>query len=148
MNFLDILRLLNPQHVRLLMRLIQDYIFFGVVGAIGFLVDVAVLYLLIGSIGLFYGRAVSFLAAVVVTWLLNRKLTFRHRNSRLESGREFTVYLTLMLIGGLVNYAVYAGLVVTIPPIIAHPFIAVAAGSLAGMLINFVTSRFFLFRHT
>lgn len=129
------------------MRFIRDSILFGCVGAIGFLVDVAVLYSLAGLIGLFYGRAVSFLAAVIATWLLNRRWTFKHRRSGLASSREFSVYLALMLVGGAVNYAVYAGLVVSYQLVLQHPVIGVAAGSLAGMLINFLASRFILFRH-
>ena len=129
------------------MRFIRDSILFGSVGAIGFLVDVAVLYSLAGLIGLFYGRAISFLAAVIATWLLNRRWTFKHRRSGFASSREFSVYLALMLVGGAVNYAVYVGLVVSYQLVLQHPVIGVAAGSLAGMLINFLASRFILFRH-
>ncbi len=129
------------------MQFIRDCIFFGAVGTIGFLVDVAVLYSIAGLIGLFYGRAVSFLAAVLATWLLNRRWTFRHRSSGLASSREFAVYLTLMLVGGAVNYAVYMGLVVLYKFVLQNPVIGVAAGSLAGMLINFLASRLILFRH-
>lgn len=129
------------------MRFIRDSIFFGAVGAIGFLVDVTVLYSLAGLIGLFYGRGVSFLAAVLVTWLLNRRWTFRHRSSGLASSREFSVYLALMLVGGVANYAVYVWLIVTYNLAQQHPVIGVAGGSLAGMLINFFASRFILFRH-
>lgn len=129
------------------MQFLRDSIFFGFVGAIGFLVDVAVLYSLAGLIGLFYGRAVSFLAAVLATWLLNRRWTFRHRSSGLASSREFAVYLALMLVGGAVNYSVYVWLVVFYQLALQHPVIGVAVGSLAGMLINFLASRFILFRH-
>lgn len=129
------------------MRFIRDSIFFGAVGTIGFLVDVAVLYSLAGLIGLFYGRAVSFLAAVLATWVLNRRWTFKHRRSGLASSREFAIYLVLMLVGGAVNYAVYVGLVVSYQLALQHPVIGVAAGSLAGLLINFLASRFILFRY-
>ena len=105
------------------------------------------LYSLAGLIGLFYGRVVSFLAAVLATWLLNRRWTFRHCPSGLASSREFAVYLVLMLVGGAVNYAVYVGLVVSYQLVLQHPVIGVAAGSLAGMLINFLASRFILFRY-
>jgi len=129
------------------MRFIRDYIRFGTVGAIGFLVDVVVLYSIDGLIGLFYGRAVSFLAAVLATWLLNRIWTFRHRSSGLKFSREFVVYLGLMLIGGAVNYSAYVWLVVSYQLALQYPVIGVAVGSLAGMLINFLASRFILFRH-
>ena len=130
-----------------MIRFIREPILFGAVGTIGFLIDVAVLHFLGGLIGLFYGRAVSFLAAVLVTWLLNRRWTFKHLRSGLASSREFAVYLVLMLVGGAVNYAVYVTLVVSYQLALQHPVIGVAAGSLAGMLINFLASRFILFRY-
>ena len=129
------------------MQILRDSILFGFVGTIGFLVDVAVLYSVAGLIGLFYGRVASFLAAVLATWLLNRRWTFRHRSSGLVRNREFTVYLALMFVGGAVNYAVYVWLVVSYQFVLQHPIIGVAFGSLAGMLVNFLTSRYVLFRH-
>ena len=129
------------------MKFLRDSIFFCFVGTIGLLVDVAILYSLANLTGLFYGRAVSFLAAVLATWLLNRRWTFKHRSSGLSSNREFAIYLALMLVGGTVNYAVYVWLVISYPLALQHPVIGVAVGSMAGMLINFVTSRLFLFRH-
>ena len=70
------------------MRLIRDSISFGLVGFLGLLVDVIVLYCLVRFIGLFYGRAASFLVAVLTTWLLNRRLVFRERSSGLTRGSE------------------------------------------------------------
>lgn len=122
--------------------------FFAVAGVIGLLVDIAVLYLLREAIGPFYGRGVSFFAAVVATWLVNRSLTFADRRSGLSRKREFTVYFTLMLAGGAVNYATYSALVLGFELVSRHLFLGVAAGSLAGMLVNFLTSRYLLFRRT
>lgn len=126
---------------------LREILLFGLVGAIGFLVDVLVLYFFSGFIGLFYGRVVSFLAAVFVTWLLNRRLTFSGRSSGLENNQEFFVYLFLMLAGGAVNYIVYVWLVFSYQEVFQYPVIGVAIGSLAGMLINLITSHFFLFKH-
>lgn len=127
-------------------KFIRDSILFVIVGAIGFLVDVVVLYSLASFIGLFYGRAVSFLAAVFATWILNRRWTFRHRSSGLASSREFAVYLALMLFGGAVNYGIYVWLVVYYQFALQHPLIGVAVGSAAGMFVNFTTSRLLLYR--
>ena len=51
-----------------------------------------------------------------------------------------------MLAGGLVNYAVYAWLVLNYQLVAEHLVIGVAIGSLAGMCINYATSRIILFR--
>ncbi len=125
---------------------LNESFFFGLVGTIGFLVDVALLYFLTGFIGLFYGRVVSFLLAVVATWLLNRRWTFKRRKSGLRNHYEFAVYLALMLIGGSLNYGAYVWLIVANQVVQQHPVIGVAVGSLLGMLFNFWSSRLILFR--
>ena len=130
------------------MQFLRDSILFGIVGAIGFLVDVLLLYSIVGFVGLFYGRAISFLSAVLVTWLLNRRLTFRHRSSNLASSHELSAYLILMLIGGSLNYAIYAGLLVSYPFVMQHPVIGVLAGTISGMFVNFFLLRFVLFSKT
>ena len=127
-------------------NLFRQIFLFAVAGIIGLLVDIAVLYLLRDAIGPFYGRAVSFLAAVFATWLVNRSLTFKGRQSGLSRKSEFTAYLSLMLVGGAVNYATYSALVLGVPTVRHHLFLGVAAGSLAGMFVNFLTSRYLLFR--
>ena len=119
---------------------------FGVSGVIGFIVDSAVLYLLKSSLGLYYARGVSFFCAAFATWLVNRTITFKDRESGLSKRREFSRYLVLMLGGGLVNYLVYAVLVGRLAIVGDHPILGVAAGSLAGMFINLATSRFLIFR--
>lgn len=126
--------------------MIRQILFFAVAGVIGLLVDIAVLYAVRDAIGPFYGRAMSFLAAVLATWLVNRAFTFRGRSSGLSRKREFTAYLTLMLAGGAVNYAAYSALVLGSATVRQHLFLGVAAGSLAGMAVNFITSKYVLFR--
>lgn len=126
--------------------MIRQVFFFAVAGVIGLIVDVAVLYALRDAIGPFLGRVVSFFAAVVATWLVNRSVTFRGRQSGLSRRGEFTAYFSLMLIGGAVNYGAYSALVLGFELVRVHLFIGVAAGSLAGMAVNFLTSRYLLFR--
>jgi len=119
---------------------------FAVSGVIGFVVDTAVLYLLAPFLGPFYARAVSFLAAVFATWLVNRALAFKNRTSALSKKAEFLRYLALMLAGGLVNYAAYSALVVYSPLVRQYLVLGVAAGSLAGMAVNYLSSRFLIYR--
>jgi Predicted membrane protein len=134
------------QPVRKSTDLFRQIFLFALAGVIGLGVDIAVLYVLRDAIGPFYGRAVSFFAAVLATWLVNRTLTFKGRLSGLSKKSEFTAYLSLMLIGGAVNYAIYSVLVVGVDTVREHLFLGVAAGSLAGMFVNFLTSKYLLFR--
>lgn len=120
---------------------------FGFVGAIGFCVDAGVLMLAIRylQLNLYQGRAVSFLVAATATWLLNRTYTFQHQAT--ES--YFIEWLRFTLsnaVGGLVNYAIYAWAVATLSLARHSPPTAVALGSLAGMIINFLMMKFLVFR--
>ena len=121
------------------------FIRFGITGTVGFLVDVGVLYLgLHAGLGYFYGRAISFLCAVVVTWQLNRRFTFlpvRQATASVQATR----YLAAMCLGGIVNYVTYTTIVLFAPKITYLPFFAVAAGSVAGMFLNFYTAKRWVF---
>lgn len=130
------------------MIVLRELFVFGVVGVIGFVVDAGVLYLCKATLGLYVGRLVSFVCAVFATWLLNRQFTFRHRESGVSLTREFGRYFVSMLGGGAVNYATYAILVYFVTFVALQPVWGVAAGSLAGMLVNFVLAKFFVFSKT
>jgi putative flippase GtrA len=127
-------------------RVARQLLSFAFVGTVGFLVDAAVLYLLKGMVGLYWGRLGSFLVAVLATWLLNRRITFRDRRSGIAPGIELAGYLLLMLLGALANLGVYTGLVLRYQWVREYPVFGVAAGSLAGMVLNFTSARQLLFR--
>jgi putative flippase GtrA len=119
---------------------------FAAVGTLGFVVDAGVLYALLHGAGAgpWLGRAGSFLAAASATWALNRRFTFADAPPAAKR-RQWPLYVAFMTLGGAVNYGVYA-LAVTLGP--AHPLTplaGVAAGSLAGLAVNFTTSRLFVF---
>ena len=116
-------------------------------GGVGFFVDTAVLYLMIWlGLGYFAGRAISFLCAVWATWQLNRRFTFA--SSRKQSAwAEWVRYLAAMPIGGGVNYAAYSAVVSMLHPAPWLPLLAVAAGSIAGLVVNFATAKWWVFKH-
>lgn len=121
-----------------------DFIYFGIAGTLGYIVDVVVLYLVMDSLGLYFGRVVSFLFAVTTTWIFNRHITFRKRPSRVSLVSEYRTYFSFMLVGGLVNYFVYfvtLQIVAEIPP-----YMAVAIGGLSGLSTNYFLSRNLLFK--
>lgn len=120
---------------------------FAAVGTAGFVADVLVLYLCLAlGLGYYAGRAVSFLAAVWVTWQLNRRYTFASPSGR-SAWAEWSRYLVAMLGGGVVNYLAYTTVVLLLPGLPGLPILSVAAGSVAGLAINFVSAKFFVFRH-
>lgn len=114
---------------------------FCAVGTIGFVIDAGVLLALTqaGGFGPYGARVLSFLAAASATWWLNRRFTFRVAHG--ASRREWMAYVGLMLLGAAVNYGAYAVLITVWEVARAHLWIGVAAGSIAGLAVNFATSR-------
>jgi putative flippase GtrA len=126
---------------------IRKFILFGIAGGAGFVVDTAVLYLVKGTLGPYGGRVVSFFVAVVATWLINRSFAFKsQRVEHLPIWREFLHYLGAMILGGVVNFAVYAALVAAIPLFAEYLVLAVAGGVAAGMGVNFLLADRLVFR--
>ncbi|MFP1732886.1 GtrA family protein [Lonsdalea quercina] len=123
------------------MKLIKEIFLFGVVGALGFLIDSGVLYLLKSSIGLYASRVISFICAVIFTWLLNRSFTFREKKKERKLSSEFINYFALMLIGGCFNIGVYYTMIQQSAFVQNMPVIGIAIGSIVGMIVNFITSR-------
>ena len=134
-------RLIGPERSRTLLQFLR----FGVVGTVGFVVDTAVLYAgLALGLGLYGGRAVSYLAAATTTWALNRAWTFRGQGQA-PVMRQWALFVAINLVGFAFNYGTYAALVAGVAFVAQYPVIGVAAGSLAGMLGNFLLSRRFVF---
>lgn len=89
-------------------RLIAQLARFGVVGAVGFVVDFSVFNLLRATVlspdevhsGPFWAKVVSTIIAIVVNWLGNRYWTFRNQR-RSVAAREGVEFLVVSL-GGMV----------------------------------------------
>jgi putative flippase GtrA len=128
------------------MRVPSQFLHFALIGALGFLVDATSLQAFLNIAGLdpYAGRAGSFLVAVTFTWWMNRKFTFHSSDSRLV--HEWGRFLAANSLGGAVNLGVYAALVASVDLVASHPVLGVAAGSIAGLAVNFLGSRFFVFR--
>lgn len=121
---------------------------FGLVGTVGFFVDVIVLYLcLYGlSFGYYDGRLMSYLVAATVTWSLNRKYTFADISSNELKTWQWARFLFFNISGGIVNYGSYAILISTSNVVKDYPIIGVAIGSLLGMGANYIVSKVFVFK--
>nr|WP_258178573.1 GtrA family protein [Burkholderia multivorans] len=80
-----------------------------------------------------------------VTWQINRRVTFSPSPAR-PILREWIEYLLAMAVGGVCNYAAYAGLIKLLALGQLTPLAAVAGGSITGMSINFLSAKFWVFR--
>ncbi|MFV0678691.1 GtrA family protein [Ottowia sp.] len=128
-------------------RHLRSFFLFGVVGAAGFVVDVAALYAAIPLLGPYGGRVLSFLAAATFTWALNRRITFRAAVPVNRAGllTEWARYLGLMVVGAVINYAAYVLVLQRFPAVAWGPALGVAVGSLAGLAANYFSARFWVF---
>ena len=125
--------------------LLAQFLRFGTVGTVVFLVDTAVVYALRASLGLYGARAVSFAVAVTVSWVVNRAWTFRGQGSG-PLLRQWALFVAANASGFGLNALVYVILVATVPVCAANPVLAVGAGAIAGMFVNFALSRRVVFR--
>lgn len=122
---------------------------FSIVGTAGFLVDASALYLLVHGLGWnpYLGRAASYLLAATTTWVLNRRFTFTSEFA-LAPHKQWAFYVLANAVGGGVNFAVYSALVTWVDGSTQYLLTWVAAGSIAGLLVNFTPSKYWVFRET
>ena len=108
---------------------------FLIAGGGGFLVDAAVLAALLHftPLGPFLARAVAIAAAMTFTFVINRNLTFGRSGRRLLS--ESIRYGTVGTVSALVNYMLYAALMLSLPAL--QPLVALALASIAAMGLSF-----------
>jgi len=118
---------------------------FCVVGAVGFVIDAGVLQTLVVGMQAnpYAARIASFLAAVSATWHMNRTYTFDV--CHVPTHAELFRYVSFMGLGALVNYGAFALCIAYWAFAHAQPWLGVAVGSVAGLGVNFTTSRL-LFR--
>jgi len=127
------------------LRLLVQFLKFGVVGVLGFVVDTSVVYALRFRIGLLGAGLAAFVVAATANWVMNRLWTFRGQGSA-PLHVEWARYMMANLGGFVLNRGTYALLVTFVAVCADQPVLAVAAGSIAGMGVNFVLSRKMVFR--
>ena len=125
---------------------------FTIVGIIGFVVDGGLLALITGVVGwnIYLSRLISFLAATLTTWWLNRRHTFGMDAPAAGDthAREYGRYIAVQIGGGLINLGVFLWLIYVEPRLRAVPLslLPVAIGSIAGMFWNYFGVRRWVFR--
>lgn len=124
----------------------KELLQFGIVGTIGFLADSGVLLLLLHfGLNPYWGRLGSFFVAVSCTWVLNRNFTFKAKKTT-TFWTEWMKYVMANSMGAVLNYGVYAILLYKVGLVAQWPVLGVAAGSLAGLMANYINSTVFVFK--
>ena len=130
------------------MELRREILFFAISGLVGFVVDAGIVQFLVRewAVNPYEARLVSFLCAATTTWAFNRKITFKGKGSGGSKRRQLIRYLIAMAGGFALNYGAYAACVAAFAVVREWPAIGVAAGSIAGAVVNFLTSKYWIFR--
>ncbi len=124
---------------------VKQFLRFGVVGGMGFLVDTATVYLLLGAVGVYWAGALSYPVAASFTWAANRAWTFRGVHAG-PAHRQWARFMAANLLGALLNRGTYFVMVALIPFAARHPVVALLGGVAAGMFVNFGMARAVVFR--
>lgn len=129
-----------------MLHISRQFVRFSIVGAVGFLVDASILYAILhgSSLGPYSSRVFSYLIAATTTWYLNRIFTFKGLSNS-PPRQQWAKFVFVNVFGGAVNYGVFAILIALKTQYLSEPILAVAIGSIAGLVFNFTLSRSFVF---
>ena len=126
---------------------VLQFLKFGIVGVVGFVVDTAFLYLGIEALGM--GRvAAGFFAfpfAVTVTWIGNRLFTFKDHDHE-PMAKQWAKFASVCAVGIVFNRGTYTLMVSLIPFVYDYPVLGLLGGTAAGMFFNFFASKKLVFR--
>lgn len=128
-------------------RAIVQVLTFGCVGVVGFVVDAGLFWWFYRhwQIDMIGARLLAFFPATVVTWLLNRTLTFKAREGR-SVRREYSHYVSIQILGSVLNFFVFYSLVKWLPAATAMPLIPLAFASGMAMVFNFLGAKWLVYR--
>lgn len=93
-------------------KLIQQFLKFGVVGAISFLIDTSIMMLLSSktvNMPIVVANVISFTAAVIFNYFASMKYVFVSRDD-ISKKKEFIIFVILSIIGGIINTIIVSGL--------------------------------------
>ncbi|KXV35234.1 polysaccharide biosynthesis protein GtrA [Gluconobacter japonicus] len=128
-------------------QIVDQFLRFGIVGALGFFVDWASVDLLRPEIGLIAATIGAYFTAATFNWVLNRLWTFR--STAADNQHLILQWLHFLLansFGFLLNRGAVFLLYALIPFTVTYPVVALAIGAACGMLANFNLSRRLVFR--
>lgn len=130
----------------------QQFVKFGLVGFLGFLVDASVFWFASHWLPYPSARALSFWAAVTSNWWFNRIFTFKEADHYGKKHQQWGKFFLASVIGFIPNWGIFVWLIWMVEPYATlannsfFPYVAMVPGILAGMLINFSLSKWWVFK--
>lgn len=131
-------RLLSHKHAPLFRELFS----FCVVGGIGFLADLGLFIAAQYMLSDVPARCVGLVGATLMVWWLNRQFTFKSADP--QWGRELGRFALTRIFGTALNAFVSLGILWEWPD--AGRTVAVAAGTIVALTINYLTSKHWAYR--
>ncbi len=124
--------------------MIVKFIKFFAVGLLNTIVDLGLLNVLLFITGLGHKggatyslfKALSFSAAVINSYYFNKLWVFKGQGQKKEVA-QFSTFLLISIIGGLINVFVATTVVTSVPVILVHPNVWPTVGALCGSFTAF-----------
>ena len=123
-------------------KLILQFMKFGVVGVIAFIIDYGLLIILteLLSINYMISATISFTVSVIFNYIASMRYVFTHKDG-LSRHREFIIFVILSVIGLLINNGC---MWIGVELFHIHYLIAKLVATVIVMIWNFVTRKIFL----
>ncbi len=138
------LDLLN--RIPLLRRLGPSFLRYLLVGGLGFIVDAALLELFIFcDLSVYAARGLSMTLAIGVTYLLHKNFTFTDAVQPAKTHQQAAAFVACQLFAAAINYGVFCTLLALLPGGFIARMFSLCCGVAAGLAVNFVLLRFFVF---
>ncbi|MBE8182798.1 MAG: hypothetical protein HAW61_04675 [Candidatus Portiera sp.] len=126
----------------------SEFVQFGLVGGSGFIVDVSIYYLLQYAADMQHimARGLSFWVGASWNWFWNRTITFSD-HFKSHPVKQWSSFVLISIFGFSINWGSYYLLTEYVAFFDDYKIFALMAGVVAGMGLNFMFSRIFIFRH-
>lgn len=126
---------------------LAEFVKFGIVGAIGTVVNLICVFIFHGLLSIPYmlTLVLAFILAMTSNFFLNKKYTFlgEHRNNILK---QYITFSGTCILGFVVYWIVAVGLHRIVPFFQTFYLLPPLIGIICGLIINFLGSKFFVFK--
>lgn len=124
----------------------KEYFGFILAGSIGFLVDSGFFFLTKKIVGLVSAKALSFLLASFITWIINRLYTFQYETKNHLVLLEYLKYFLGQLTGATVNMVSFLTLISFSSFLKSNLLIPICLSTGIAMIFNFRIMKKWIFK--